>query len=250
MIDGNDGGVDITRNGGETWFAPPLPIGQFYHVSADTRVPYHVAGADAGPRHGAGPEQQPAQRGHRARRLARRRRRRSGPRRARRRRPEHRLRRRVPRLHLALRPPHAAVAQRQRVSGEPVGPRRRGHEVPLPVDRADRRLAARPEGRLSRRATSCSARRDGGQTLERRSARTSPATTSRSRSGRAGRSPATTPASRSTAPSSPSPNRRSRRASSGPAATTASCTSRATAARPGRTSRRRCRAFPSGARSA
>ena len=45
MIDGNDGGVDITTNGGETWYAPPLPIGQFYHVAADNRVPYHVAGA-------------------------------------------------------------------------------------------------------------------------------------------------------------------------------------------------------------
>jgi photosystem II stability/assembly factor-like uncharacterized protein len=45
MISANDGGVDISNNGGETWFAPPLPISQFYHVSADTRVPYHVAGA-------------------------------------------------------------------------------------------------------------------------------------------------------------------------------------------------------------
>ena len=44
MIDSNDGGVDITTNGGETWFAPPLPIAQFYHVSADNRKPYHVAG--------------------------------------------------------------------------------------------------------------------------------------------------------------------------------------------------------------
>ena len=45
MINANDGGVDITTNGGETWFAPPLPISQFYHVSTDTRTPYHVAGA-------------------------------------------------------------------------------------------------------------------------------------------------------------------------------------------------------------
>jgi photosystem II stability/assembly factor-like uncharacterized protein len=45
MIDANDGGVDVTRNGGETWFAPPLPIAQFYHVAADNRVPYHVMGA-------------------------------------------------------------------------------------------------------------------------------------------------------------------------------------------------------------
>jgi photosystem II stability/assembly factor-like uncharacterized protein len=45
MIGGNDGGVDITADGGETWVAPPLPIGQFYHVSADDDVPFNVAGA-------------------------------------------------------------------------------------------------------------------------------------------------------------------------------------------------------------
>ena len=45
MIDANDGGVDVTTNGGETWYAPRLPISQFYHVSVDTRRPYRVAGA-------------------------------------------------------------------------------------------------------------------------------------------------------------------------------------------------------------
>ena len=45
MISANDGGVDVTTNGGESWYAPPLPISQFYHVSVDTRRPYHVAGA-------------------------------------------------------------------------------------------------------------------------------------------------------------------------------------------------------------
>ena len=45
VISANDGGVDLSMNGGETWFAPPLPIAQFYHVSVDTRTPYHVAGA-------------------------------------------------------------------------------------------------------------------------------------------------------------------------------------------------------------
>src|SRR5437879_5140390 len=44
MIDSNDGGVDVTTNGGETWFAPPLPIAQFYHINVDNRVPYHVSG--------------------------------------------------------------------------------------------------------------------------------------------------------------------------------------------------------------
>ena len=45
MIGADDGGVNISTDGGETWFAPPLPISQFYHVSADNRVPFHVAGA-------------------------------------------------------------------------------------------------------------------------------------------------------------------------------------------------------------
>jgi photosystem II stability/assembly factor-like uncharacterized protein len=45
MIAANDGGVHITRNGGASWFTPPLPISQFYHVAADSRRPYWVAGA-------------------------------------------------------------------------------------------------------------------------------------------------------------------------------------------------------------
>src|SRR4051812_7122440 len=44
-IIGNDGGVQVTENGGTSWYAAPLPISQFYHVSVDTRRPYHVAGA-------------------------------------------------------------------------------------------------------------------------------------------------------------------------------------------------------------
>ena len=45
MIVGNDGGPEVTTDGGETWHAALLPIGQFYHVSADNRVPFRVAGA-------------------------------------------------------------------------------------------------------------------------------------------------------------------------------------------------------------
>jgi photosystem II stability/assembly factor-like uncharacterized protein len=44
MIDSNDGGVDITTNGGETWHMPMLPICQFYHISVDNSVPYRVMG--------------------------------------------------------------------------------------------------------------------------------------------------------------------------------------------------------------
>jgi len=45
VIAANDGGVDISTNGGETWYAPPLPIAQFYHVAVDNQVPYRVSGA-------------------------------------------------------------------------------------------------------------------------------------------------------------------------------------------------------------
>ncbi len=45
MIACNDGGVDVSTDGGKTWYAPALPLAQFYHVSADNRVPFHVAGA-------------------------------------------------------------------------------------------------------------------------------------------------------------------------------------------------------------
>ncbi len=57
MIAANDGGVDISTDGGKTWFAPPLPITQFYHVHADNHTPYRVMGcmqdlgSSSGPSH-------------------------------------------------------------------------------------------------------------------------------------------------------------------------------------------------------
>jgi len=45
MIVGSDAGVSVTRDGGETWNRPPIPISQFYHLSVDTRVPYRVLGS-------------------------------------------------------------------------------------------------------------------------------------------------------------------------------------------------------------
>ena len=55
ILNANDGGVDISTNGGETWFAPPLPWGQFYHISVDNRLPYHVAGTMQDIGTGSGP---------------------------------------------------------------------------------------------------------------------------------------------------------------------------------------------------
>jgi photosystem II stability/assembly factor-like uncharacterized protein len=45
MIAANDGGVDVSTDGGETWNATLMPIAQFYHVSVDTNMPYRVHGA-------------------------------------------------------------------------------------------------------------------------------------------------------------------------------------------------------------
>ncbi len=45
LIDGNDGGLAISRNRGETWrFAANLPLAQYYHLAVDMDVPYHVYG--------------------------------------------------------------------------------------------------------------------------------------------------------------------------------------------------------------
>lgn len=45
MIDGNDGGLNITRDGGQSWrFIGNLPVGQFYHISVDNEYPYNVYG--------------------------------------------------------------------------------------------------------------------------------------------------------------------------------------------------------------
>ncbi|HHM20565.1 MAG TPA: hypothetical protein ENJ20_00955, partial [Bacteroidetes bacterium] len=45
IIDGNDGGLNITRDRGKTWrFAENIPAGQFYHINYDNSIPYRVCG--------------------------------------------------------------------------------------------------------------------------------------------------------------------------------------------------------------
>ncbi|WP_422079604.1 VPS10 domain-containing protein [Ulvibacterium sp.] len=45
MLDGNDGGVNITKDGGKSWrFIGNLPVAQFYHISTDNEYPYNVYG--------------------------------------------------------------------------------------------------------------------------------------------------------------------------------------------------------------
>ena len=45
MIDGNDGGLNITKDGGKSWrFIGNLPVAQFYHINVDNEYPYNVYG--------------------------------------------------------------------------------------------------------------------------------------------------------------------------------------------------------------
>ncbi len=45
MVNGNDGGLNITRDGGKSWrFIGNLPVAQFYHINTDNEYPYNVYG--------------------------------------------------------------------------------------------------------------------------------------------------------------------------------------------------------------
>ncbi len=46
MINGNDGGANVTMDGGKTWSTQyNQPTAQFYHVAADTHFPYRLYGS-------------------------------------------------------------------------------------------------------------------------------------------------------------------------------------------------------------
>ena len=45
MINSNDGGANVSVNGGETWTGQAYPTAQLYHVATTRDVPYHVCGA-------------------------------------------------------------------------------------------------------------------------------------------------------------------------------------------------------------
>ncbi|HEX9972521.1 MAG TPA: hypothetical protein VGD14_10675, partial [bacterium] len=45
MIDGNDGGVAISYDRGQTWrFVDNLPLAQYYHINIDMEIPYNIYG--------------------------------------------------------------------------------------------------------------------------------------------------------------------------------------------------------------
>ena len=45
MVQANDGGANVTTNGGQNWTEQDFPTAQFYNVVTTTHVPYHVCGA-------------------------------------------------------------------------------------------------------------------------------------------------------------------------------------------------------------
>ncbi|MFW5947720.1 MAG: WD40/YVTN/BNR-like repeat-containing protein, partial [Gemmatimonadota bacterium] len=45
MINANDGGANVSFNGGETWTDQDYSTAQFYHVTTTRDIPYHVCGA-------------------------------------------------------------------------------------------------------------------------------------------------------------------------------------------------------------
>ena len=45
MMDGNDGGMNITQDRGKSWrFVGNIPVAQFYHINVDLEYPYNVYG--------------------------------------------------------------------------------------------------------------------------------------------------------------------------------------------------------------
>ncbi|MEQ8472183.1 MAG: hypothetical protein RIC35_13410 [Marinoscillum sp.] len=45
IIEGNDGGLNISRDRGKTWrFVQNIPVAQFYHIAIDNEFPYNVYG--------------------------------------------------------------------------------------------------------------------------------------------------------------------------------------------------------------
>jgi len=48
MIESNDGGANVSFNGGKSWTEQDQATAQFYRVMLDNDFPYHIYGAQAG----------------------------------------------------------------------------------------------------------------------------------------------------------------------------------------------------------
>ena len=154
MIEGNDGGANVTNDGGRTLVdasTTSRPRSSTASIT-DNRFPYRVYGAQQDNSHGRDREPQRRARHRRARLVRGRRAARAA------------TSRRSPATRTSSTPARyggyidalatTAPARSRNVNAvarQPDGLRRRGHEVPLPVELPDRLLAARPEHALRRR---------------------------------------------------------------------------------------------------
>jgi photosystem II stability/assembly factor-like uncharacterized protein len=146
MIEGDDGGGEVSVDGGRTWSDEDFATAQFYHVIATTHFPYHICGAQqdnstlCGPSRGSldisdWVEAGGGESGWIA----------SAPGRSGR-----RLRRQLRQPAHAQRSSHRHRRERESVARQSDGPPGGGPEVPLPVDLPDHRLQAQSECRLRR----------------------------------------------------------------------------------------------------
>ena len=141
MINGNDGGANVSINAGESWTDQDYPTAQFYNVFTTAHVPYHVCGAQQDNSTACVPSE-------RRRRALRRRRRRERLHRARSAGRRRLLRRQLRRPADAHQPPHRRAARHQRLARQPDGLLGLGHHRALPVDVPDRHRADRSEDAL------------------------------------------------------------------------------------------------------
>ncbi len=148
LIESNDGGSNVSTNGGKTWTDQDYATAQFYHVTTTNHFPYRVCGAQQDNSGVCGPSRWPggitrAQwydvSGE------------SGYIQARPDTADITYGGRQQRLPGAGGPPHRLLAHDQPVARQPGRPSGRGGEVPVPVDRAAADFPARSEHPLCRR---------------------------------------------------------------------------------------------------
>ena len=157
MIEGDDGGANVSIDGGTTWTDEDFATAQFYHVVTTTHFPYRVCGAQQDNSHAVRPEPQAVA----STSL-------TGSRRAA---ASRATSRRATTTRTSSTPAATAICsrartcstgitrQRQSVARQSDGPSGDRSQVPLPVDLPDRRLEAQLERRLRRLATSFTRRR-------------------------------------------------------------------------------------------
>ena len=147
MIESDDGGAEVSVDGGKTWSDEDFATAQFYHVIATNHFPYHICGAQQDNSTLCGPSQAAASTSS------------TGSRRAAASPAGSRSRDDDPDIvyagsygNLLTRKDHAHGhhGERESVARQPDGPPGDGPEVPLPVDLPDHRLDAQPERRVRR----------------------------------------------------------------------------------------------------